>query len=136
MIVLLRSGIYSLAETKQSTKILYLDKTGYALIEPLPFGSMLVLIRRAQQDRQLLSTGNYRLYDVTNEPHLADEPHLELEVGDDQWQGYLLPTGLPDDTHPRRRIIATHELITHHIQNKLAIARPVPLPAVIERNAV
>jgi hypothetical protein len=38
--------------------------------------------------------------------------HLELEVGEGYWQGYLLLSGLPNDDHKRARIIPTTETIT------------------------
>ena len=60
----------------------------------------------------VLSGGNYRLYDVDNEPKLSDQLHLELSTGNGSWQGYLLPTGLPTDTDKRNRIIPTGEVIT------------------------
>jgi hypothetical protein len=36
-------------------------------------------------------------------------------VGKGTWQGYLLPTGLPDDKKKRNRIIPTDEVITKTI---------------------
>jgi hypothetical protein len=44
-----------------------------------------------------------------DEAHLTDQQHLELNVGDHTWQGYLLPTGLPTPDKKRVRIIATNE---------------------------
>jgi hypothetical protein len=49
---------------------------------------------------------------VKDEPKLSDNQHIELEVGLDAWQGYLLLTGLPDDDKKRTRIVPTGELIT------------------------
>jgi len=60
----------------------------------------------------MLSLGQFRLYDVKDEPKLTDLIHLELFVGGGLWQGYLLPTGLPTDKDKRNRIIPTDELIT------------------------
>ncbi len=60
----------------------------------------------------MLSLGDYCLYDVEDEPALSDLPHLELEVGKDSWQSYLLLTGLPDDHKKRGRIVPTKEYIT------------------------
>jgi hypothetical protein len=46
--------------------------------------------------------------------------HLELEFTPDEWQGYILPTGLPDEEDTRKRLIATQQTISsasHTIQN-------------------
>lgn len=114
MITLHRSGSYKLAETRSGTKMLYLDDAGFAWIRSPSIGSILVRERRAHQPKDILSLGTYRLYDVVDEPELTDEPHLELEVGNNTWQGYLLPVGLPDNQTPRRRIIPTDQTITHN----------------------
>ncbi|HSX05853.1 MAG TPA: hypothetical protein VLF69_05260 [Candidatus Saccharimonadales bacterium] len=128
MIVLRRSGTYTLGETAGGTKLLYLDGTEYAWVEPLAFGALLVLSRYNPKPKLLLSAGKYRLYTVADEPGLVDEPHLELEVGNGQWQGYLLPVGLPDRAQIRRRIIATDECITHHVTSR-ALMRAYPGPS-------
>lgn len=112
MITLLNSGQYKLIETKHHTKILYLDKTAYAWIGAVNIGEILVASHRLHKTDYVLGCGQYRLYDVDNEPHLSDQLHLELEVGRQTWQGYLLLTGLPDDAKKSGRIIPTSEVIT------------------------
>jgi hypothetical protein len=94
--------------------MLYLDDAGFVWLRLASIGAILVRERRPHQLKNLLSTGTYRLYDVMDEPELTDEPHLELQVGADVWQGYLLPVGLPDNQKPRRRIIPTEQTITHN----------------------
>lgn len=111
MINLIRSGFYRLAETKHQTKILYLDEDVYAWIEP-KIGEILVITHKPHKTDCVLSTGRYRLYEVANEPALSDQAHLELEVGPNSWQGYLLLSGLPANEKKRGRIIPTHETIT------------------------
>jgi hypothetical protein len=111
MIKLLGKGTYTLLETKHHVKILKLNKHSYAWIAP-PIGEVLVVTDRPHITDCLLSIGEYRLYDVDDEPDLTDLPHLELEVGGRVWQGYLLPTGLPAGAKLRSRIIPTHEHIT------------------------
>ena len=59
-----------------------------------------------------MAVGKYRLYKVMDDPNLTDTWHLELAVGNGLWQGYLLPTGLPNNRKKRNRIIPTDELIT------------------------
>ena len=112
MITLLTSGLYKLMETKAQTKILYLDDTAYAWVQPVDIGEILVASHNKHATDTLLATGEYRLYDVRDEPHYSTHEHLELEVGDGAWQGYLLLTGLPTHTRKRRRIIPTNEVIS------------------------
>ena len=112
MITLQRSGLYRLIETKANTKVLYIDHDIYAWVEPVNIGEILVYSHRSHKTDCILSIGRFRLYVVEDESKLSDQMHLELEVGEGHWQGYLLLSGLPDDTHKRARIIPTIETIT------------------------
>ena len=112
MITLLKNGHHKLIETKHHTKVLYLDDDTYAWVEPPSIGEILVTSHKTHKTDYVLSVGRYYVYDVVDEPDVSDHIHLELEVGEDTWQGYLLLTGLPDDTKSRGRIIPTHEIIT------------------------
>lgn len=114
MISLLRSGVYKLVETKHHTKILSFDSAVFAWLEPAGIGEILVASYKKHKADCVLSVGRYNLYDVDDEPHLSDQQHLELDAGMDNWQGYLLPTGLPDSSKKRSRIIPTGEVITHN----------------------
>lgn len=112
MITLQESGHYTLIETKHGNKILYLNSDTYAWVRPAEMGEILVESHKVHRTDYILSTGDYRLYDVDDEPHLSDQVHLELDVGMDNWQGYLLLSGLPNEQHKRGRIIPTLETIT------------------------
>lgn len=113
MIKLLQDGQYKLIETKGQTKILTLDnKAVYTWIDAGLIGEILVASHKKHQTDHVLITGTYRLYDVKKEPKLTDLPHLELHTGNCIWQGYLLPTGLPNGKNERNRIIPTKEVIT------------------------
>lgn len=113
MVKLIREGTYQLIETKGQTKILTLDKKDkFAWVNAKDIGEILVTIHKAHDTDCVLSIGTYRIYEVKNEPKLADLTHLELSVGDGKWQGYLLLTGLPSDKKKRNRIIPTTEVIT------------------------
>jgi len=114
MIRLRKSGTYRLIETRRHTKVLYLDNDSYAWVEPWVSKEILIMSRRAHITDCTLSIGEYCLYDVRGEPHLPGRQFLELEVGDDIWQGYLLLSGLPTAQKKRGRIIATHELVTNN----------------------
>ena len=114
MITLMQSGRYKLIETKRNTKILYLDKNTYAWIEPARIGEILIYSHNKHKTDCVLAAGEYRIYDVVDEPVLSDHQHLELAVGDGGWQGYLLPTGLPTDAKVRARIVPTAEVVTGH----------------------
>lgn len=111
MITLQQSGLYKLIETKHHTKVLYLDGEVYGWVEPAKIGEILVTSHNVHKTDCVLSLGAYRIYDVVDEPELSDQLHLELDVGQKTWQGYLLPTGLPDHRKTRSRIIPTHEII-------------------------
>lgn len=111
MITLEKEGSYKLIETKRNTKILYLDDASFAWVEPVEIGEILVASHVPHKIDCVLATGTYRLFSVEDEPHLSDEPHLELQVGSNAWQGYLLPTGLPDDAKKRSRIIPTKDTL-------------------------
>ncbi len=112
MITRVKSGRYKLIETKKNTKILYLDNHTYAWVEPIHIGEMLVVSHKVHVTDCVLSVGDYCVYDVDDEPTLSDQLHLELNVGDGAWQGYLLLSGLPDSRHKRARIIPTQEVIS------------------------
>lgn len=112
MISIYRSGAYRLIETKHNTKVLYLDNDIYAWIEPPDIGEILVTSHKVHKTDCVLCIGRYHIYDVDDEPGLSDQMHLELEVGDGFWQGYLLLSGLPDSVKKRGRIIPTQEIIT------------------------
>ncbi len=112
MIDLYRTGDYKLIETKGNTKILYLDVDAYAWVELAGLGEILVSSHKQHKADCVLSVGKYRILEVQDEPHFSDHLHLELEVGVDYWQGYLLLTGLPDEHRRRVRIIPTNEVIT------------------------
>jgi hypothetical protein len=112
MIKILRHGTYKLIETKAHTKILTLDgRETFAWINAADIGEILVASHKKHQADHILAKSRYRLYEVKDEADLTDLMHLELYVGDGVWQGYLLPTGLPDNKK-RRRIIPTREAIT------------------------
>ena len=113
MIKLVQEGQYELIETKEQTKILTLDgKRVFAWVEAMGIGEILVTSHNPHKVNHFLSVGNYRLYEVKDEPDLTDLLHLELHVGNGTWQGYLLTTGLPTDEKRRNRIIPTMEIIT------------------------
>lgn len=112
MITLQKSGHYTLIETKHRNKVLYLNNDTYAWVKPAGIGEILVASHKVHKTDYILSMGDYRLYDVDDEPNLSDQLHLELEVGMGNWQGYLLLSGLPSEQHKRGRIIPTNETIT------------------------
>ncbi len=113
MIQVIREGSYQLIETKDQTKNLILDnKDSFAWVYAADIGEILVTTHKKHKTDCVLSIGRYKLYVVKNEPDLTDLQHLELYVGDNSWQGYLLTNGLPTDEKRRNRIIPTDEVIT------------------------
>ena len=110
---MIKEGRYKLIETKHQTKILILDgKQTFAWINAEDIGEILVETHKIHSTDCTLAIGRYRLYSVKSEPHLVDTFHLELCVGVGEWHGYLLPTGLPNESKKRNRIIPTKEVIT------------------------
>jgi hypothetical protein len=112
MITLMDKGDYRLIETKSQVKILFLNDLAYAWVWAKDIGEILVTTHQPHKIDHILAVGRFRLYDVENEPKFIDNQHLELLIGDGQWQGYLLLTGLPTAQKIRSRIIPTKELIT------------------------
>lgn len=112
MIKLSKKGKYSLIETFDHTKILILDdKISFAWVNTETIGDILVATKKKFNALNTLAAGSYRLYDVKQEPSLTDLEHIELLVGEGNWQGYLLPKGLPNGV-TRHKIIPTKEIIT------------------------
>lgn len=113
MIRLLDEGDYQLTETLGITKIIKLSGKGsFAWVNAGDIGEILVATSGTFKDLYTLATGKYRIYEVNDEPKLADTLHLELFTGRGHWQGYLLITGFPTNKHKRTRIIPTTEIIT------------------------
>ncbi len=113
MIKVLQKGVYQLFETKKQIKILLLDeKNCFAWIHAQGIGEILVTSHAKHTKDCTLAAGQYRIYDVIDEPDLTDLQHLELSLGNGTWQGYLLTNGLPTEEKKRNRIIPTDEVIT------------------------
>ncbi|OGM05065.1 hypothetical protein A2715_03630 [Candidatus Woesebacteria bacterium RIFCSPHIGHO2_01_FULL_39_32] len=112
MIKLLKKGKYSLVETRNDVKVLKLGKITFVWIYTKTIGEILVATHRNHKTDQKLAKGEYRIYNVKDEPKLVDQLHLELSIGEGDWQGYLLPTGFPKNKKTRSRIIPTNEIVT------------------------
>lgn len=113
MINLIRNGYYMLVETTNKTKLLILDDNKiYAWVYAEGIGEILVLSTKKHIYSNVLATGKYRLFKVKDDPVLTDLKHLELQVGGNLWQGYLLTKGIPTTHYSKRRIIPTKELIS------------------------
>lgn len=117
MIKLIKSGRYKLIRTKHYVKILYLDKDAFAWIEPPKIHELLVTTHRQHKTDCLLSVGRYNLYDLKDDQRFSSHLRLELEVGEGQWQGYLLLNGLPTDQKIRCGIIPAHDVVTGSVKN-------------------
>ena len=114
MISLQALGSYRLVQTKKHhTKLLYLDNDAYAWMTYENTGEILVILTSEFAVECSLSVGEYRLFKVEGESSLTDTLHLELEVGNNKWQGYLLLTGLPGNVNKHTRIIPTNEIISN-----------------------
>jgi len=112
MIEQVREGSYELIESKHGTRALTLDSDAFAWINAKDIGELLVGLDKVPKIKTHIARGRYYLYNVKDEPMLHDIEHLELEYGDNNWQGYFLLTGLPAEDKKRTRIIPTSEVIT------------------------
>jgi hypothetical protein len=115
MIKLITQGNYRLVGTRDKQKMLYLGNQGYLWAYAKGIGELLTFSKHSHKPQYLLAENTYKLYQVKDEPKLVDLKHLELSVGKNKWQGYLLLTGLPTQKKIRSRIIPTEEVIS---QNK------------------
>lgn len=116
MIKLTKSGRYKLIETKNQIKILYLDRRAYAWINAENIGEILVISHNPHKTDCILAIGQYQLFEVSEEAELSDHMHLELAIGQNRWQGYLLLSGLPTRQKKRSRIIPTQEIVSKHLE--------------------
>lgn len=114
MIDLVQTGAYTLSESRHGIKLLRLGRKTLPWVVNPRIGSLLILSLNPHVEYEVLSKGVFRLYNVMDEAKLVDLQHLELEVGEGMWQGYLLPGGLPTTFATRKRIIPTRECITHN----------------------
>lgn len=117
MIKVIKTGRFCLIQTKKRVKHLILDtKYSCAWTDDPRLGELLVLSKNPLESEQTVA-GKYRLYEVISEPQLTNVFHLELLISRGLWQGYLLPSGLPDHDHKRTQIIPTQEQITRSLGN-------------------
>jgi hypothetical protein len=135
MITTVETGTYTLVQTTRHTKMLRLDDDTFIWLHTKTAGGILMASAAAHDADFTLSTGHYYLYHTEEEePHLTDSWHLELEFGENTWQGYLLPTGLPDDKKTRKRILPTNQIITGNPRHQshfftrhiFPLASPIP----------
>ena len=125
MIRVIKRGMYLLTETKNNIKILTLDNDHtYFWLQAKGIGEIVGITTKSHDTKSILSAGNYRLYKVADEPEFSDQVHLELSIGQGNWQGYLLPNGLPTNTENRHRIIPTHEVISSTTEESVAAEVP------------
>lgn len=107
------SGTYKLIETKDNIKILFIDdKNAYSWKNANCSGDLVYLKLDTDKICCFLSVGNWRLYEIKDEPGLTNGNHFELNVGKGKWQGYLLPKGFPTPLNKRAHISQTSEIIT------------------------
>lgn len=104
-------GQYALFQTKRNTKVLKLNDNYYVWLFIKNIGNILIKTKSTLQSTNILSTGRFYLFDVKDEPDYIDLLHLELGIGENLYQGYLLPRGLPKKSNEKHKIIPTKEVI-------------------------
>lgn len=112
MINLIKIGRYCLVGTKDKKRMLSLDDDDYLWAYAKGIGEILTLAKQPHKTEYILARGDYRIYDVKDEPKYVDLRHLELSVGPNEWQGYLLLTGLPRLGKIRSRMVPTDEVVS------------------------
>lgn len=110
MIRLIQWGNYRLAMIAEGNAFISIDDDAYSLY---PDYKTLELSDADIDAALTLHHGDYRLYDVYDEPQLAETIHLELEDEDGYIKSYLLPRGLPENSKRRVRQLTTAQQITH-----------------------
>lgn len=110
MIRLIQWGNYRLAIIAEGNAIVSLDDDVYSLY---PEYKTMELSDIDIDTALVLHRGDYKLYDVYDEPQLAETIHLELEDEDGYIVNYLLPQGLPVNSKRRTRQLTTTQQITY-----------------------
>jgi hypothetical protein len=90
MIKLIKQGGYKLVMQSDNDKTLVLGKQGYHWTLAKGIGEILTFCKSIHKESYTITTGKFKLYQVKNEEKLVDLQHLELSIGDEKWQGYLL----------------------------------------------
>jgi len=117
MVKKIKEGKYELFETKSGSRVINLNGHGkYVWLKIENIGEVLAKSEKNYNPDRILAKGYFRLYDILNEPELTDLPHLEVCIGLGQWQGYLLPRGLPGKGG-KHRIIPTGEILSKGVCN-------------------
>lgn len=110
MIRLIQWGNYRLAMIAEGNAFISIDDDVYSLYPDYKTMES----SEADMDAALtLHHGDYKLYDVYDEPQLTETIHLELEDEDGYIKSYLLPQGLPVNSKRRVRQLTTTQQITH-----------------------
>lgn len=115
MIRLIRWGEYRLAIIAEGSTIIAIDDDVYSVF---PEQATLEIYDKLASyipaaSALTLHQGNYRVFDVYDEPQLTETIHLELEDEDGYVKSYLLPRGWPNESLRRVRQIPTAQQITN-----------------------
>jgi hypothetical protein len=112
MITVLSTGTYQLYK-KDPLRILTLNGKKKFLWEKSRDATGQLRFWTPQDNiEELSASGAFRLYDVKKETDLTDGMHLELFVGEGDWEGYLLKDKLPNAKRKECDIVKTDECIT------------------------
>jgi hypothetical protein len=102
----LERGKYELFEDAHGHRFLVLDgNRWYAWID----AQRSPLLVRTDSDHEIertLQRGRFLLVNFRRDPKFKDMPHLFLQKGD-EYQEYLLPSGLPSPRDPQVRFVVT-----------------------------
>lgn len=120
-------GNYEIFKTTGDNEILRLGKSEiYAIVETNK-GPILIKTDEDHQKQETIEKGIFYLVDFEEDPAFQDMPHLFIEKGT-KYQELLLPSGFPDASRDRKKIIFTRknvdeEKIRRHSKNNIQQVR-------------
>lgn len=100
------SGSYELIETMSGTTVLGFNGTDWFAWIEREEGGVLVFSDDSQNRQRMIDQGDFILVDFENESEYRDMPHLFLGHPG-MYEEFILPNGLPDQSDPEKKIIAT-----------------------------
>jgi hypothetical protein len=106
----LERGKYELFEDAHGHRFLVLDGDHWYAWIAAQRSPILVRTDSDHEIKRTVQRGKYFLVDFRQDPKFKDMPHLFLQKGD-EYQEYLLPSGLPSQRDPQVRFVVTRNTL-------------------------
>jgi hypothetical protein len=110
---IVEEGTYELFETIHHHQILVLNGRHWFALVPGQQGDILVRTDSDHIKDHTIQLGRFYLVEFAQDPKFKDMPHLFLEV-DGHYEEWLLPTGLPTEQDPQKRVVLTNDTLSKH----------------------